>query len=380
MKFLIITHVPHKVGDDGKIYGYGPYVREMNLWLKYVDSVLVISPITTEAIDPIDLPYEHNDLRVKVVPAFDLTSMSSLLMAVLRIPSIVLAMIKGMRWCDHIHIRCPGNMGLLGCLVQIFFPNKKKTAKYAANWDWNSIQPWSYRLQQRLMRSPFLSRNMKAMVYGEWSDKTRNVETFFTATYFESEKEMVQSRNFDNEVRLVFVGRLIKGKNPLMAVAATKELTKKGFNVSMDVIGDGPQMNLLTSYVESSRLEDSVRIRGNLDKDTLKHILQSAHFLIFPTVMAEGWPKVVAESMFWGCVPVTTRVSCVPSMLGDGSRGTLIDASVGGIVSAIEGYFNNIEKYTQHSRNAWQWSQEYTLEKFESKIVELLFPTANGDE
>ena len=43
-------------------------------------------------------------------------------------------MYKAMKWADHIHLRCPGNIGLLGCIVQIAFPKKVKTVKYAGNW------------------------------------------------------------------------------------------------------------------------------------------------------------------------------------------------------------------------------------------------------
>ena len=42
--FLIISHVFHVV-DSKKITAYAPYVREMNLWSKYVDNVIIIAPI-----------------------------------------------------------------------------------------------------------------------------------------------------------------------------------------------------------------------------------------------------------------------------------------------------------------------------------------------
>jgi hypothetical protein len=46
--------------------------------------------------------------------------------------------------CDHIHLRCPGNMGLIGCFIQMLFPSKTKTAKYAGNWVPNNLGPISY--------------------------------------------------------------------------------------------------------------------------------------------------------------------------------------------------------------------------------------------
>ena len=54
---------------------------------------------------------------------------------------------KSIKKSDVIHLRCPGNIGLLACFIQILFPKKNKTAKYAGNWDPKAKQPLSYKLQ-----------------------------------------------------------------------------------------------------------------------------------------------------------------------------------------------------------------------------------------
>jgi len=53
-----------------------------------------------------------------------------------------------MKSANHIHLRCPGNIGLLACLIQILFPNTPKTSKYAGNWDPNAKQPFTYKIQK----------------------------------------------------------------------------------------------------------------------------------------------------------------------------------------------------------------------------------------
>ena len=60
MRFLIISHVLHKKRDY-KFYGYAPYVREMNLWLKYVDEVEVVAPLIPGALSKIDIEYQHKN-------------------------------------------------------------------------------------------------------------------------------------------------------------------------------------------------------------------------------------------------------------------------------------------------------------------------------
>jgi hypothetical protein len=39
---------------------------------------------------------------------------------------------------------------------------------------------------------------------------------------------------------------------------------------------------------------------------------------------------------------------------------------------AVEDYINNKKNYVVQSRNAMHWSQNYTLEKFETEIAKLL--------
>ena len=116
-----------------------------------------------------------------------------------------------MRWADHIHLRCPGNVGLLGSLVQVFFPSKPKTAKYAGNWDPKAKQPLSYKIQKWLLSNTLLTKNMTVLVYGEWPNQTKNIKSFFTATYREADKKEIQIRKLEADIQFVFVGTLSVG-------------------------------------------------------------------------------------------------------------------------------------------------------------------------
>ncbi len=89
-----------------------------------------------------------------------------------------------MKQVNHIHLRCPGNVGLLGCIVQVFFPSKIKTAKYAGNWDPKSKQPIAYKLQKWILSNTLLSKKIKVLVYGEWLKQTKNIKTIFRNFYF----------------------------------------------------------------------------------------------------------------------------------------------------------------------------------------------------
>ena len=145
MKIAVITHVSH-IKSNSNYFGYAPYIREMNSWFNYVDEVIIVAPLKTKELDVIDECYKHDAIKFSEVKAFQLTSVNTIFKALLNSPKIIWTIYKAMAQADHIHLRCPGNMGLLGAVVQMAFPKKKKTAKYAGNWDPKSRQPWSYKL------------------------------------------------------------------------------------------------------------------------------------------------------------------------------------------------------------------------------------------
>lgn len=370
MTFCIITHVNHHQ-DQQHYFAYAPYVREMNIWFKYVDDVIIVAPLEQLEKTAIDSAYTGAAIQFKVVPSFNLTGWKSLLRAVFLLPKLFFTVYKAMQAADHIHLRCPGNMGLIGCIVQVFFPKKKKTAKYAGNWDLKAKQPWSYRLQKWILNNTFLTKNMQVLVYGEWEGSSKNIKPFFTATYSELEKEAVSPRNLNEGFRFIFVGLLTEGKRPLYAVQLVDGLLKLGVNASLHLYGEGVQRSLLESYIATHHLEKYIQLEGNQPKEVVGEAYKKSHFLVLAS-KSEGWPKAVAEAMFWGCLPVATAVSCVKNMLDSGNRGILLSMDLEKDIQAILWHINHSEAYQEKSDKALSWSQDYTIEKFESEIKKLL--------
>ncbi len=370
MTFLIITHVAHKPKDN-LIYGYAPYIREMNLWLSYVDKVTLIAPLSEDAIHSLDAAYQHQKLKFIAVPAFDLTSFWNRLKMMFVIPVIFFNILRAMHQADHIHLRCPGNMGLLGAIVQILFPNKPKTAKYAGNWDPKSKQPISYRLQKWILSNTFLTKNMQVLIYGEWPNQSKNIKSFFTATYHESDKKTFIKRNFSETIKFLFVGTLSTGKRPIYALQLIKKLFDTGHKVSLDFYGEGVERKSLETFIADNNLNGILILNGNQTNATVQEAYQNSHFLVLPS-KSEGWPKVVAEAMFWGCLPIASAVSCVPNMLDYGNRGIILEMNLENDFQQIVTILKNEEAYQSKVKNAADWSRKYTLDFFEAEIKLLL--------
>ncbi|WP_347175235.1 glycosyltransferase [Polaribacter uvawellassae] len=371
MKFGIITHTCHKVKGK-EIFAYEPYVREMNLWIKYVDKIVILAPKSKEKeVSKIESTYNHSKIEFVEVSSFNLSTIKNSLLSLLVIPKICIQIYKVMKSVDHIHLRCPGNIGLLGCFVQIFFPSKPKTVKYAGNWDPKSRQPLSYKFQKWILSNTFLTKNCKVLVYGEWKNQSKNIIPFFTASYSENEITDIRTKNLKSKIKLLFVGNFSKGKQPFLTVKVAEKLANKGFDVQLNMFGDGVEYNLIENYITEKKLNKNVILHGNQSKDIVKKAFQESHFLVFIS-KSEGWPKVVAEAMFWSCLPISSKVSCVPYMLGYGERGSVVNKSTTQIIFELEKYISQENIYLKKVTKAKKWSQQFTLEKFEKEIKNLL--------
>jgi glycosyltransferase involved in cell wall biosynthesis len=377
MKFAIITHVQH-IKNDNQYFGYAPYIREMNIWLQYVDELIVVAPLVDKELNPIHEKYNHLGVRFHQVKEFDITSIANIFKTITRLPKIITQVYKAMSQADHIHLRCPGNMGLIGAMVQILFPKKPKTAKYAGNWDPKAKQPFTYKLQRWILSNTFLTKNMQVLVYGDWDNQTKNIKPFFTATYSESDKKAIQPKTLEEYIVFLFVGTLSKGKQPLFAIQLVEKLHQQGKKVRLNLYGDGILRPNLEMYIKENNLQDIVFLIGNQSKETVLKAYQTSHFLILPS-KSEGWPKVVAEAMFWACVPIVSKVSCVPYMLGLGERGIQLEEQLETDVSQVMCLLNDQLLYQKMALEGQNWSRQFTTDKFEREIKKLLDTQFNSN-
>ena len=181
----------------------------------------------------------------------------------------------------------------------------------------------------------------------------------------------------------------------------------KGIPVKLEINGSEVLKNEWKEDIPTKNLEHFVIIIGNRKLEDLKEVYKAAHFFMLAS-QSEGWPKAVAEAMFFGCIPIVTSVSCVPWMLSPppdnyrGRKGEIapsapnggtkkiiitkrgilappapkgeakINEWVKGIIEKILELIKDQEKMKRMSLAGQEWSQEYTLERFEEGIKKIL--------
>jgi glycosyltransferase involved in cell wall biosynthesis len=128
----------------------------------------------------------------------------------------------------------------------------------------------------------------------------------------------VPKKSWTSPLRLIFVGRLVPYKGADMVIEACQDILKNGQAV-LDIVGDGPEMDMLKALAIRYGIEKSVIFHGWKSQSEVIGCLQSANLLIFPSVREFGG-GVVLEAMACGVVPVVADY---------GGPGELVDADSG---------------------------------------------------
>ena len=94
------------------------------------------------------------------------------------------------------------------------------------------------------------------------------------------------------------------------------------------------------------------------DPTEIQSLYSSSHILVL-TSQSEGFPKVIAESMAYGCVPIVTRVGGIPEALNDQAYLTNPENCVSETVDRINGFLEDSEAYQHLSKKAYLYAVEH---------------------
>jgi glycosyltransferase involved in cell wall biosynthesis len=383
MKLLVVSDSP-VIQQDGLAVGYAPYVRELDLWMDAVDETVLFSPNKISKT-LLAQPLKQQQFKQVSFVKLDFHKPSAIFLSLLSIPVQAVMLFYYMCQADHIHMRSPGNLGLLAGFVQVLLPRKRKSVKYAGNWDPNAAQPFAYNLQKKIFANEKLSKKISVMAYGQWPDQSRNVKSFFTATYSEKDRMNFVPKAMQPPYRAVYVGTMTANKDPEAVLNIIHAVRQSGGDLRLDYYGEGDQKEYIQSRITALQLNECVKVHGNQPKEVVAAAFQQAHFS-FLLSQSEGWPKVVAEAMWHGCVPISTAVSCVPWMLNWGDFKMINQADFENKLPRGMIHYNqetsvaNIKELIAHPQQFWnmqreamRFSQQYTMEKFEAAIKGLLY-------
>ena len=370
-RLLIVSHVVH-YRWQGQLFAYGPYAREIDIWADLFPQVVIAAPCRQET--PPGECIAIDRANVKIAPQWELGGDSAWekIGQLLMLPCLTWGLCRALWRADAIHLRCPGNIGLLGAILAPLF-SRKLIAKYAGQWGSFPGETLAARWQRAILASRWWRGPVT--VYGNWPHQPPHIIPFFTSLltheYILRAKQAADGKQFAIPLRVLFVGRLTTAKNVDVLLSALSELARAGVELTCQIIGDGPERKNLEALAANLHLADRVEFAGGMDHQLVLDRYERADVLVLVSE-TEGWPKAITEAMAFGLICIGGDRGLVPEMLGEGRGFVVPPRDVAALVAALRQIAATPNSNQDMSARAAAWAQRYSLDGLKTALQDLL--------
>lgn len=282
---------------------------------------------------------------------------------------------------DAVHAPVPGDVGTIGMLFALV-QRKPLFVRHCGNWQVQRTRAekfWRWSMERFAG-----GRNVMLATGGaKVSPSGRNpaIKWIFSTSLTETQIEtsMPQKLPADGKIRLIIACRQEERKGTSVVIESLPLILRKFPNAVLDVVGSGALLGVLCRQAKQLSLTDKITFHGKVEHSRVVELLKEAHVFCFPTTASEGFPKAVLEALACGLPVITTKVSVLPELIGDGA-GILIDeATAKNVGQAVEKICRSPQEYAQMSAAAIIIAREFSLEKWRETIGDHLRRAWNVD-
>lgn len=176
-------------------------------------------------------------------------------------------------------------------------------------------------------------------------------------------------KQLDKKVRLVQVGKITRRKNTITSIKVTKELLNRGYNATLDVVGDGELKNQCMELAIQLNIQDRVRFWGHInDLCKLLEIYRDCDIYIMPSI-TETFGVTYLEAMSQGLPLIYTQGQGIDGFFKNGEIGYSVDPmDTDMIVQSIENISLNYDKI---SKNCIDNIQMFNWDKICKRYIDL---------
>ncbi len=313
MKLAIISHTEHYKQPDGTIVGWGSTISELNHLAQDFDEIYHIAFLHPGSPPLSSLPYTSSNIKFIPLKPVGGKDIDEKLKVVLNIPKIIATTKKVLKQVDVFQLRAPTGIGIFLIPYLTLFSNKKGWYKYAGNWNQEN-PPLGYALQRWMLKN----QKRKVTINGRWPEQSSHCLTFENPCLTEIEREegqqITQKKSFESPFTFCFVGRLEDAKGVQRIIDAFGNLNSLEKVNTIHFIGDGEKMDYYQKQCEKLKL--SAVFHGFLERPQVFEIYKKSQFILLPSD-SEGFPKVIAEAMNYGCIPIVSDVSSIGQYVND---------------------------------------------------------------
>jgi len=371
MRLLIVSHVSHHKRSEG-YYAYTPYAKEVELWADLFPEVVIAAPCRTDTPPANTSLINRPNLWVAPQKEVGGENWRQKARIALALPTLTIALSREMRRADAIHVRCPGNLGLLGALMAPLF-SRRLIAKFAGQWDGFPQEPLTVRLQRRILASRWWRGPVT--VYGIAPGKSSRVVSFFssilTAAQLSRARASCQAKCLIPPLTVTYTGRLTRSKNVDILLRAIGGLKHEGVYLRALIVGEGPEGGSLGALANGLGIRDQVQFVGAVPAERVTEFLEQSDIFVL-TSDTEGWPKAMTEAMAFGLVCIGSNRGLIPELLAEGRGLTIGPRDVTGLMDLLRRIVSAPEGYEDMRERASEWAQKYSVERLRDALRTLM--------
>lgn len=376
MRLVVVSHTPHH-RDGDHIVGWGGTVRELDHLAGLVDELVHVAPLHPDPAPAEARPYTAANVRLVPVTPSGADGLAGKVSVLRCVPGYWRVIAKELATADAVHVRCPANVALVGLAV---LATRRQPSirwyKYAGDWSGGRMEPLSYCLQRLWLRRCRLAHRGVVTVNGTWDRQPPHVLSFDNPCLTDLERQAAartaHDRRLSSPVRLLFAGRLGGGKRPELALRTLDDLVRSGIDASLHLVGDGEQRSALEHETTALGLRDRVTFDGWLPRRDLDERYADAHLLLVPS-RTEGFPKVIAEALAFGTVPVVANLPAAAQMLSKEGCGSVVpQPDPVAWSAAVRRYTNDPSGWKHESQQAVDLARRFTYETYVGRVRSLI--------
>jgi glycosyltransferase involved in cell wall biosynthesis len=167
---------------------------------------------------------------------------------------------------------------------------------------------------------------------------------------------------------LISVGRLVHQKGYERLLLIIKQLTDLGYNLTLNIIGEGTERPILEKKIKDLSLENQVRLLG-FHKNPYPYIKASDIFVC--SSYAEGFSTVITEALILGKAIVATNCSGIKEQLGECHEyGIVSENNNQSLFSKLKELISDPKLIEEYCRRAKKRGESFTLKTLLQPIEE----------
>lgn len=176
--------------------------------------------------------------------------------------------------------------------------------------------------------------------------------------------------------QLVFAGRFVPQKNPLVIIQILSQIKDLNWNCAM--LGDGPLFEKVKQEVENTGMKERFYLSGWLTPEEILDHFSKSDILFMPS-LSEGLPVVGVQALANGLAIVASRIGGFLDLVDNEKNGYLIDLEDTAVFERnLRNLLSNPGLLLQFREASLKKSHEFDIQKIADQYERVLQDVLNG--